>query len=505
MVLYFQFDALERDASGLFDLVRSMKNTFAPINRTPPEILSLIPDYLEDDDRDKNLIVLTHVCHSWREIFISRPSLWTRLDLGNVEKTQVYIERSKSIPLEIHLDPSYEEEAFLLAIPHIRRLKTLSVHGDSDELLPVLVEHFSCPLPLLVDLKVNLERYYDDVSTLPHEPFNGDLSSLRELTLIGVVTPLPWRDLPNLTTLKLHDVPEHRILLTQLLDFFESAPYLRHIELHDSLPSSSNAPTERVVSLPHLKDLSINAERPHSILLNHLSIPARASLHLEFKFDNKHSQISSHLPESPGSLRNLSHITAVNLRFGPLERYIRLNGPSGELYILGTWSRGEEQPNVRASRVIQYLGQFDISRTRWLTITLCSYRPSNPARIAKSRLYRTLHCMEDLRMLTLIQCEYIPFVHALNPNKNPDKVVLCPRLEEIVIYTCLRNPLYADELVDMAEERALRGAKLSAIKLVGVDIVAGSAEGVSLPLSERAKCVEYKFDGTWPEWDTLPG
>jgi hypothetical protein len=71
----FQADALERDGFEVLRLVRSMKNSLAPINRVPPEILSLIPDYCCEDDMDRDLVALTHVCRSWRDTFISRSSL----------------------------------------------------------------------------------------------------------------------------------------------------------------------------------------------------------------------------------------------------------------------------------------------------------------------------------------------------------------------------------------------------------------------------------------------
>ena len=497
---YFQVTALEHDALEVLSLVRSMRNTFVPVNRTPPEVLALVPDYLEGHDKDKNLIKLTHVCRNWREIFISHPSLWTRLDFKDVDKTRVYIERSKYAPLEIHLSLFYQEEAFLLAIPHIRRLKTLSVYGDPMELLPVLAEYFSCPLPFLDGLCIHFPYY--GTPTLPDELFNGNLSSLRELTLAGVTTPPPWRDLSNLTTFNLSDVLGNKILLTQLLDFFESAPYLRHIHLDNSLPSSSDAPSERVVLLPHLRDLSIITEQTHSVLLDHLSIPAGASLYLEFNFYSERRPVLSHLPKFPGGLLNLSHITAVNLCFGPSWRHIRLNGPSGELHILGNWRREMERADAEIFRVIQYLGQFDISRTRWLVITLCNYQPPDPAQIEKSSLYRTFHCMEDLRTLMLIRCDNLPFIHTLNPDKNPDKIVLCPRLEEIIIYIGGWDPLHVDELVNMAKERALRGAKLSAVTVVSIDAVVPKEE--VFQLRKYASRVEYKFDNVVPKWDASP-
>ena len=60
-------------------MVRVTKNTFAPINRLPPEILSCIPDYFEEDPSELTLddqTILTHVCCSWREIFTSRACFW---------------------------------------------------------------------------------------------------------------------------------------------------------------------------------------------------------------------------------------------------------------------------------------------------------------------------------------------------------------------------------------------------------------------------------------------
>ena len=114
-------DALERDALKVLSLVRSVKNSFAPINRIPPEILSLVPDYYDKNGTDRDLATSTHVCRGWREVFIARFSLWTRLDFTNARKTRTYIQRSKSSPLEIHLeknqDNTYLENARSLATP----------------------------------------------------------------------------------------------------------------------------------------------------------------------------------------------------------------------------------------------------------------------------------------------------------------------------------------------------------------------------------------------------
>jgi hypothetical protein len=200
-------NALEQDASEVLGLVRSLKNSLAPINRIPPEVLSLIPDYHDKRRLDQNLIALTHVCRSWRDIFTSRSSLWTKLDFTNVDKTRTYIQRSRSSPLEIHLEAStgygdYRDDAFSLVIPHLHRLKSLTISAN---FLPDILRHFRYHAPLLEKLAIDINGSFNPVldSTL----FNGDLSSLRELRLGGVITHLPWNNMTNLKVLNLSSRP----------------------------------------------------------------------------------------------------------------------------------------------------------------------------------------------------------------------------------------------------------------------------------------------------------
>ena len=466
----------------------------------------MIPNYWEDGDRDKGLIKLTHVCRGWREILTSRPLLWNHLDCMSVSRTKLYIERSKCCPLEISLRQArytfYREDAFALTIPHIDRLRTLSISGKPTKVLPVLVKHFCRPIPLLNTLQISLVC---GQAPIPSDKlFNGDLSLLRELSLTGVTMPLPWGDLANLTTFSLRQVPGDKILVTQLLDFFESVPNLHHIKLHNSIPNSSDAPFGRVIPLPHLKELSLIAQPAHSVLLKHLSIPIGASLHLEFTFSGGMSPIPSYLPKSPENLHNLSHITATHLHFGSEQRSVRFNGPSGGLHVFGHWTHGSDQPNVGITRFLRsLLDQFDVTGNQWLAITLCHYRPRATARIETWSVYQTLHSMEDLRVLTLARCINLPFILTLNPRKNSSKTVLCPKLEEITLYIKRLGQFRINELVSMAKERASRGAKISVISIISLDDASISPREMS-QLREHVSRVEYKFGDAIPTWNTLP-
>ena len=497
----------------VLSFVLSLKNTFTPVNRIPSDVLSLIPDYWswKDGDKDRGLIKLTHVCRGWRGIFTSRPSLWTRLDCTNIDKTRTYVGRSGSSPLGVYLGgfgvTSYQEEALLLVAPHINRLKTLVVSEDST--LPLLLEYFSFPAPCLESLKINLTSEEvllppDDAPVLPDELFGGDLSSLRELDLAGVITSLPWRSMSNLITFDLSHVPENRILLTQLLDFFESAPRLSRVHLCGSIPDSSNAPTERVLSIPLLKKLTIIAQPAHSILLNHLSIPVGAALQLEFTYSGRQFPIQSYLPSS-NNLRNLSHFTTVNLRSGSKQKSVRLSGPSGELYVHGNWEDDEIPVDPRSGQFFQSLGLFDFSRCQRLGIALVCCQPSSSTQIATWPHYELLRSMESLRTLMLSRCKNLPFISTLNPDKNPDRTVLCPELEEIILYITDSKEVLVSELLKMAKGRASRGAKLSAITIAVVDATPSVRAKNVLKLREHVSRVEYKLEDKLPQWDAVPG
>jgi hypothetical protein len=157
----FQADTLERDAFEALRPVRSMKNSLAPINRVPPEILSLIPDYCCEDDMDQDLVALTHVRRSWRDTLISRSSLWTKLDFIDTDKTRTYIQRSRSSPFELYLrDDEVMVHAFPLIIPHIQRLKPLTVDARD---LPSALRHFRCHVPLLRELDISVSTGIDPV------------------------------------------------------------------------------------------------------------------------------------------------------------------------------------------------------------------------------------------------------------------------------------------------------------------------------------------------------
>lgn len=485
-------------------LLRSLRNSTAPINRIPPEVLSLIPDYHDGDYPQQDLIALTHVCRRWRDILISRPSLWTLLDFLDVDKTRTYIERSRTSPLEIFLERepgrthTYLDDAFSLVIPHIHRVKLLQVCTAA---FPDALQHFRCHTPLLEGLYIEINDPRSPV--LDNTFFNGDLSSLRSLSLHRVTTLLPWDNLANLTFFYLASCTQRDNFATQLLDFFDSAPLLEKVTLMSSTPKLSSVPPGRIVSLPHLRKLIIMARPAPSIILNHLSIPTGASLILQFSSRGGKSPFFDYLPNISPNLGNLAHITAVNLYFGDV-KCARLNGPSGGIHLSASWEHRRSVSSYTTDDIIlRSLDTPIFPTTQRLAVS--KYKHPRPAEITKCPVFRTLSSAPDLRALTLAECNSLPFIHALDPEKYPHELVLCPKLEELIFDTNPRHlmHLHTKDLISMTKNRASKRAKLLSIIIVGLD--ESERGGEALKLREHVTHVEYRPDDKFAAWNYLPG
>ena len=487
-------------------LVRCAGNAFAPINRIPPEVFSLIPNYWKDQGMERDLIALTHVCRDWREIFTSRSSLWTYLDCTNTDKTRVYVERSRSFPLKIFLRTSkcisYSNDALLAAVPHTNRLGSLTICVFSDTLSDLL-NLFPFPAPLLTELKVVLNSRGPGPGpgpVIPNTLFPGHLSPLRKLSLSSVVTRLPWRNLSHLTVFEFRHVPGaiDPLFVAGLLDFFESTPLLNRISLHDSVPTSFNVPTGRLVPLLHLEELIICGLPAHSNFIKHLIIPTASFVDLDFNFSTDSTPVPACLANN---FNNLHDITTIYLFLDRSSSYrrMRLIGPNGELRMSGSWADEARSSSVAGRQFFWSLREFDLSKTRRLGV---SKFPSSPGKeIENSPIFQTLLLMKHLRTLTLIEVRDPSFIFSLNPGKNKSHTVLCPELEELILYVTQEDWSYLRELMEMASERAKNHVKLSSITFVSLDEICPKEE--VFRLRRCVSHVEYKLDDKPPSWSGI--
>jgi hypothetical protein len=487
----FKVDALEQDAFEVLRMVRSIKNSLAPITRIPPEVLSLIPDHYngKEDAVDRYLIALTHVCRRWRDTFISRSSLWTRFDSRSVDKTRTYIQRSNSSPFKIYLgNNEVTREAFQLIIPHIRRLKSLTVLAHTT---PSILKELRYHAPLLEKLDINIHHHVD--SPLDDSLFNGDLPSLRELRLSGVITRLPWGNLANLKAVELHSLT-YSYETTPLLDLFESAPLLHTISLLCSMSDLSNAPPERIVPLRHLKVFATKGSLQPQILLRHLHIPTGASLTLTYHFPGEGSPLQDYLPKRHLNFSNLSDITAINLFFDSKTTRIRLSGPSGSLQVLALRDAVDHATECQIFRSLDPI----LSTTDRLAIS--GYKNQLQAEIEYCPISQMLSSMSHLRTLILTSCVLPAFARALDPEQNLSQPVLCFNMDELVFCTDVLTFPDVQDLAKMANNRVSRGAKPLSITIVSHCGFAAE----KFDFGEGVARVEIKY-GSGPSWRWIPG
>jgi hypothetical protein len=433
----------------------------APVNRIPSEILSLIPDFWDKHyyHRDRSLIALTHVCQAWREIFISRSSLWINLDCKDEDQARTYLERSKSLPVNLSLDttdrlPSYHP--FFEIIPHaIGRAKSLSIQTAPEDLQGITT-HLSRHAPLLEKLWICGSYYHETHPNPVLTPtlFNGDLSSLRVLKLWSVRTELPWRNMVNLTSFTLNRMSRDQPSVEQFLDFIESAPRLRRVSLFHATPTSG-AQNGRLVSLACLERMEIIYGGSASLLLDHLLIPVRA--HLEIEVDLPSPPNQGPPPRFLDNLKNLPNFTDIHLHIDRRFTYMQFSGPNGQVRMVPRTSRVG-----RTYLGLESLGQFDTSKVERLRIDCHDSPSSDPP-------YRALLPMEHLRTLTLYHCRSPHIViHALHPAMSSSGAMVCPKLEELVIVLD-KETLDMKSVIGVVTARASRGAKFRSVRIVGQD------------------------------------
>jgi hypothetical protein len=390
-------------------------------------------------------------------VFISRSSLWTDLNCKDGDKTCVYLERSKSLPVNLTLDtnghlPLYHPLSD--TIPHvIERLGSLTVVTMPEELQDI-TDHLSRPAPLLEKLFIRGVSNYGSRRSPVLTPtlFDGDLSSLRKLRLDCVRTELPWRNMVNLTSFKLARTLPGEVTVKQLLDFFENTPRLRKVIIY-SVTLAPGAQNGRLVPLVCLETMEIMGSGSASLLLDHLLIPVGARLMVGV--DLPSLLIKDHPPRFLDNLRNLANFTTVTLSGCDSNPYMQFSGPNGQFSMITTTSGVD-----RTCLMIESLDHFDTSGIEQLTITHGKIPSNDPP-------YRALLPMKHLRTLTLRCCESSHvFVRALHPKASSSRVVACPELEELVI---VLDGMTVDmsSVIGVVAARASRRLKLKSIRIVG--------------------------------------
>lgn len=177
--------------SSISTSVFQLKNSFAPINRLPPEILALIPTFRK---RERDLIRAVAVCKYWRRTLISTHNLWNdiiyseRADRNiTAPRVNAYFERSGSVPVKVQI-PAHTSR-FLS--PYTERISWLRMFIGHPSNLDEIAKRLWKRAPLLERLCLRVKDW--DQPTLVTPQFCRGISFQRELV------DHPWRHLVSWT------------------------------------------------------------------------------------------------------------------------------------------------------------------------------------------------------------------------------------------------------------------------------------------------------------------
>ena len=239
-------------------------NTLLKINRLPPEVLAMIPYFLNSY---KDLVNVTHVCRHWRRTFIASPPLWSCLDSGMVQEDLItaFMDRCGATPLDVTFSSrlGYKIGPFLEKVaPRWARIRKIDFSHIPWDHITRISNDFDVPLPMLREVHVCVAD--SNWSSLHMPPFLAGATNLVSLRVsFGhcYLRTFKFLAIPTLThlELKFRDLCIDPFL--ELLNFFRNLPLLEriHIRATKMYDGSSGSPDKfQPVDLPYLRDVHLN-------------------------------------------------------------------------------------------------------------------------------------------------------------------------------------------------------------------------------------------------------
>ncbi|KAI0063059.1 hypothetical protein BV25DRAFT_436285 [Artomyces pyxidatus] len=322
------------DAPGPVPVRCSQQNTFALINKLPPEVLSHVflfhvggsppasvpPPPYPRKSLKLGWIQVTHVCRRWRHVALGDPRLWANVafTLGH-RWAEIMLARAKSAPLLVKSDLSTPhgcisstQDCLLIGATltaRLRQIAAVDLAVDHGMLTHLSIDNlFSFPAPILesIDLRVNRKKYDTWLDPIDaKDPTASFAPLLRRLALRDCRFYLfQMPRFPMLVHFEIciseRDVVSYEGMATgfsqrlqtrlkspiheELIESLQTMPMLETLILENCFPK---APVEPLpppassVELPRLKKIVLKGSSGECLgLLSRLHVPATTSIHL---------------------------------------------------------------------------------------------------------------------------------------------------------------------------------------------------------------------------------
>ncbi|OJT07925.1 hypothetical protein TRAPUB_1136 [Trametes pubescens] len=335
-------------------------NTFASIDRLPPEIFSCIFEYVVQPSEDRTikshkpaterlpemraLLALSQVSSKWRAIALRTPSLWTHVDTRHEATLEAYLARSRSLPLRVHMIAGMNELVGRLLVQHGHRIRRLDfVEGPP-------WGHSSASIPSLLECLTVAA----DCDWLPNEEHdviqNVCLHSrLKALALQPFCSEVPGISFPFLTHLHLSRFHERALsedAIFYLTSLLASTPALQFLILSGLQIESIFTSVSPPVVLPSLRALTcLNSDMGAALrFLESLELPEDALVRLDslhhFASDPPEAQFALPLP-SKSLVASFDYLEVVA---DEKELHVVAQGAHSGLWIRASFIQAHDAP-----------------------------------------------------------------------------------------------------------------------------------------------------------------
>jgi hypothetical protein len=300
--------AIDSEIKSLEESIRELRlrrNALSPVSYLPPEVFAAIFSFLclpalegEMSDHHQARLLVSHVCHEWREIALNQPFLWSNIDFTNLTLagTTEILARAKSVPvyLEARLLSRRSDIRFSAFQKVLQaRLPDVCHLSISAALIPLhkTLGGLVSPAPTLEYLSLFSRGGYQNTETGDHlfisdSLFSGSSPRLSRLKLFNCEISWTSTLLKCLKHLEIRS-PNTRPKLAAWLDALDAMSQLKTLILHSASPITPQGDLEHNATLPSLTHLEILASPADcAVALAHLYLPAltalsiTASLHL---------------------------------------------------------------------------------------------------------------------------------------------------------------------------------------------------------------------------------
>ena len=279
----FQAREYEQGINDVLVRARYLVNSFHITVRVPPEILDMVCSFLTTED----VFSASQVCHRWRAVLVSSPSLWTQFPCRHMPQTIISLERCKSMPIQLEFYRESPIAAVEKVLLHGNKITSLSVHHHPAQ-TPILGQLFMFSRPSVERLYMGPEEVAGwGARTQTAHTIWQDLPSLRELFVRQYSIPINRLTAPNLVHLALERAGYGRDVTVQsILDMLRGCPLLETLLITDSRVRKNTTPDHPPVSLPRLRSIELGEDEVRSGLATRLQFPQNIAVGLRMLFSS---------------------------------------------------------------------------------------------------------------------------------------------------------------------------------------------------------------------------